>query len=71
MCAFHDRTGSWAKASSSRFLSIRHWKKRSGELPNFTGVGSDYEAPNEPEVHLRAGVQSIESCVQKILDYLD
>ena len=46
-------------------------KARRGELPNFTGVGSDYEAPDEPEIHLRAGVHSIESCVQEILDYLD
>ncbi len=46
-------------------------KARRGELPNFTGVGSSYEAPAQPEIHLRAGVQSIESCVQEILDYLD
>ncbi len=46
-------------------------KARRGELPNFTGVGSDYEAPENPELHLRAGVQSIDACVQEILDYLD
>jgi len=46
-------------------------KARRGELPNFTGVGSSYEAPQQPEIHLRAGEQSIESCVQEILDYLN
>ncbi len=46
-------------------------KARRGELPNFTGVGSDYEAPENPELHLRAGIQSIDVCVQEILDYLD
>ena len=46
-------------------------KARRGELPNFTGVGSDYEAPENPELHLRAGIESIDVCVQEILDYLD
>ena len=46
-------------------------KARRGELPNFTGVDSAYEAPHEPEVHLRAGKDSISACVRQILDYLD
>ena len=28
-------------------------KARRGELPNFTGIDSPYEAPENPEVHLR------------------
>ena len=46
-------------------------KARRGELPNFTGVDSPYEVPDSPEIHLKAGEDSIEACVQQILNYLD
>ena len=46
-------------------------KARRGDLPNFTGVDSPYEAPENPEIHLRSGEDSIEACVGQILDYLD
>ena len=46
-------------------------KARRGELPNFTGVDSPYEVPENPEIHLKSGEDSIEVCVQQILDYLD
>ncbi len=45
-------------------------KARRGELPNFTGVDSPYEVPDNPEVHLHPGQDSIEVCVQQIVDYL-
>ena len=46
-------------------------KARRGELPNFTGVDSPHEVPENPEIHLKSGEDSIEVCVQQILDYLD
>lgn len=46
-------------------------KARRGELPNFTGVDSAYEAPESPEIHLHSGEDSIETCVERILRYLD
>ena len=46
-------------------------KARRGELPNFTGIDSPYEEPDSPEIHLKAGEDSIEACVQQILNYLD
>jgi adenylylsulfate kinase-like enzyme len=46
-------------------------KARRGELPNFTGIDSPYEAPVNPEIHLHSGEDSIETCVQQIIDYLD
>ena len=45
-------------------------KARRGELPNFTGVDSPYEAPANAEIHLNSGEDSIEDCVQQIVDYL-
>ncbi|MBT4494146.1 MAG: sulfate adenylyltransferase subunit CysN [Gammaproteobacteria bacterium] len=46
-------------------------KARRGELPNFTGVDSAYEAPENPEIHLHSGEDSVEICVGQIVAYLD
>ena len=46
-------------------------KARRGDLPNFTGIDSPYEAPENPEIHLHSGEDSIDTCVQQIIDYLD
>jgi len=35
-------------------------KARRGELTNFTGIGSPYEAPLEPEIHIRSDQASAE-----------
>jgi bifunctional enzyme CysN/CysC len=45
-------------------------KARRGELPNFTGVDSPYEAPEKPEIHLYSSKDSIDTCVQQVVDYL-
>ena len=46
-------------------------KARMGELPNFTGVDSDYEPPENPELELSTDDLSVEDCVQEILKWLD
>ena len=46
-------------------------KARRGELPNFTGMDSGYEAPKTPEVHLDSCEECVDDCVQKVLDYLN
>ncbi|MCP4430201.1 MAG: adenylyl-sulfate kinase, partial [Gammaproteobacteria bacterium] len=43
-------------------------KARRGELPNFTGIDSDYEAPENPEVDVDSGELSVEQCVDEILE---
>ncbi|MBS1784823.1 MAG: sulfate adenylyltransferase subunit CysN [Acidobacteria bacterium] len=45
-------------------------KARRGELRNFTGIDSAYEPPEHPELHLRAGESSLDSCVEAILKHL-
>lgn len=45
-------------------------KARRGELKNFTGIDSAYEAPERPELHLRAGAVTAEECVEQIIQYL-
>ncbi len=42
-------------------------KARRGELKNFTGIDSDYEAPEAPEVHLLTAQLSAEACAEKII----
>lgn len=45
-------------------------KARAGEIRNFTGIDSDYEAPMNPEVVIDTSVMSVEESVAKIIDYL-
>ena len=45
-------------------------KARNGEIPNFTGISSPYEAPDNPEIHIKAGEISLEESVEQIIKYL-
>ena len=45
-------------------------KARAGEIKNFTGVSDPYEAPENPEVVVHTGEESIEESGEKILTYL-
>jgi adenylylsulfate kinase len=42
-----------------------------GEIKQFTGIDSPYEAPENPEIHIKAGEVSIAEAVNQILAYLD
>lgn len=44
-------------------------KARAGELRNFTGIGSVYEAPEQPEIHLD-GEQLVTKLTAQLLDLL-
>jgi len=46
-------------------------KARAGEIPEFTGISSPYEAPFTPELHVKTAEQSIEASVDQILTYLE
>jgi bifunctional enzyme CysN/CysC len=45
-------------------------KARAGQLPNFTGISSPYEAPEAPELRLDAGSQSPEALAAQVLEAL-
>ena len=45
-------------------------KARRGELKNFTGIDSAYEAPEHPEIHLRTMDAQPEVCVERIAEWL-
>lgn len=56
-CERRDSKGLYAKA-------------RRGELKNFTGIDSPYQAPYAPEIHLNSAQDSPGSCVAQLLKAL-
>ena len=45
-------------------------KARAGEIPNFTGISSAFDVPEQPEIHVKTAEQSIEQSVEQIIGYL-
>ena len=45
-------------------------KARAGEIKDFTGIDSTYEAPENPAIHIDTSDKSIEQCAQQVVDYL-
>jgi bifunctional enzyme CysN/CysC len=54
LCEQRDVKGLYAKA-------------RAGQLPNFTGISSPYEAPEHPELHLHTADTGLDELVQMVL----
>jgi adenylylsulfate kinase len=57
VCRERDPKGLYAKAER-------------GEIKQFTGIDSPYEAPHRPEVNIRAGEVSVAEAVNQLLAYL-
>ena len=57
VCEGRDTKGLYAKA-------------RAGEIKEFTGISSPYEAPEQPELRVDTGAQSLEDSVAVVLSYL-
>lgn len=45
-------------------------RARTGEIPNFTGISSPYEAPDNPELTVKTGTQDLPDCVNQVIKYL-
>lgn len=56
-CEARDHKGHYARA-------------RAHELPEFTGIGSDYEAPIEPVAQIDTVLHDVAFCVQQVLQLL-
>ena len=56
-CERRDRKGLYAKA-------------RRGEIPDFTGISSPYEAPEDADLVIDTTDISIEDAVEEVFDYL-
>jgi len=46
-------------------------KARDGEIANFTGISSPYEAPSKAEIYIKTDKISTDKAVEKIINYLD
>jgi adenylylsulfate kinase len=57
VCEERDTKGLYAKA-------------RTGEIKEFTGISSPYEAPESPELKVDTGSQTLEQSVEQVLHYL-
>lgn len=57
VCEQRDTKGLYAKA-------------RAGEIKDFTGISSPYEAPEAPELRVATGSQTLEQSVEQVLEHL-
>lgn len=46
-------------------------KARTGEIPNYTGISSPYEVPVNPELIVNTGTDSLEKCVDEVIELLE
>jgi len=58
------------EVAEARDVKGLYKKARRGELPNFTGIDSDYEIPENAEIDLAAADLTIDQCVEQILKYI-
>src|SRR5690606_19060836 len=59
------------EVAEARDVKGLYRKARSGQIPNFPGIDSPYEAPESPEVHLDAASTPPEALVARVLAALD
>ncbi len=45
-------------------------KARAGEIAHFTGVSSPYEIPDNPELIVDTGINSLDECVDQVIEML-
>ena len=45
-------------------------KARAGEVKNFTGIDSPYEAPSNPDVHIPTDQLALEQSIEKLMSHL-
>ena len=44
-------------------------KAQAGEIKNFTGIDSPYEAPEAPDIHVRGGEETPETAAARIVQW--
>jgi bifunctional enzyme CysN/CysC len=64
---FVDTSLAQAEARDAKGL---YKKARRGELKNFTGIDSPYEAPENPEIHLDTAVMAAEAAASRVIAHL-
>ena len=46
-------------------------RARAGEIKNFTGIDSEYQPPENPEIHIKTVETSAKAAAEQIVDYLE
>ncbi len=46
-------------------------KARAGEIPNFTGISSPFESPENPEIRIETHKNEPEECVKQIINIIE
>ncbi|OKL39880.1 adenylyl-sulfate kinase [Pontibacter flavimaris] len=46
-------------------------KARNGEISNFTGISSPFEAPEQPDVHIYSDRETLEESLHKLISYIE
>ena len=54
----------------SRDVKGLYKKARAGQIPEFTGISAPYEEPENAELVVDTGAESLEESTRKVLDYL-
>lgn len=54
----------------ARDVKGMYQKAIAGEIPNFTGISDPFEAPINPDIHIRTDQETPEESAQRILVYL-
>ena len=54
----------------SRDVKGLYEKARAGEIPEFTGISSPYETPQNPELIVESGDSTVEECIGEIINFL-
>jgi len=54
----------------SRDVKGLYAKARQGLIPDFTGISSPFEAPEQPQLHVQTAENDLATCCQQILKYL-
>jgi adenylylsulfate kinase len=54
----------------SRDVKGLYKRARAGEIKNYTGIDSPYEAPDNPELIIDTERESLEESVAKVVDFL-
>ena len=58
------------EACESRDVKGLYKRARAGEIKNYTGIDSPYEAPSNPELVIDTESESLEESVAKVVDFL-
>ena len=58
------------KVCESRDVKGLYKRARAGEIKNYTGIDSPYEAPSNPELVIDTESESLEESVAKVVDFL-